>query len=190
MKHFESYLYSKLSAYDPMVRILDKEDVMQEIRFAILTAEEGELFRVASSLIRRLARDFGYSRRKGKDNFEAFYRENAIPYDPAQEALLQEVEDLYLTGDMTAREIAQHYNIKFNNALAKMLCEVFQKAMGRGGIFIKDVQSQRFYPNGKLHSLAIRNKRNIAYAELLKKSRHLPAFPLLDSTVDNRPKLL
>lgn len=133
MKHFESYLYSKLSAYDPMVRILDKEDVMQEIRFAILTAEEGELFRVASSLIRRLARDFGYSRRKGKDNFEAFYRENAIPYDPAQEALLQEVEDLYLTGDMTAREIAQHYNIKFNNALAKMLCEVFQKAMGRGG---------------------------------------------------------
>lgn len=71
---------------------------MQEIRFAILTAEEGELFRVASSLIRRLARDFGYSRRKGKDNFEAFYRENAIPYDPAQEALLQEVEneDKYL----------------------------------------------------------------------------------------------
>lgn len=106
---------------------------MQEIRFAILTAEEGKLFRVASSLIRKLARDCGYSRRMGKDNFEAFYREYEMPYDPAQEALLQEVEDLYIAGDMTAREIAQHYNIKFNNALAKRLCEVFPKSMGRGG---------------------------------------------------------
>lgn len=113
MKHFESYLYSKLSAYDPMVRILDKEDVMQEIRFAMLTAEQGELFRVASGLIRKLARNCGYSRRKGKDNFEAFYRELAIPYDPAQEALLQEIEDLYIAGDMSARELAEHYHIKF-----------------------------------------------------------------------------
>lgn len=116
-----------------MVRILDKEDVMQEIRFAMLTAEQGELFRVASSLIRKLASDCGYSRRKGKDNFEAFYREYEMPYDPAQEALLQEVEDLYIAGDMTAREIAQHYNIKFNNALAKRLCEVFPKHLGHGG---------------------------------------------------------
>ena len=129
MKHFESYLYSKLSAYDPMVRILDKEDVMQEIRFAMLTAEQGELFRVASGL----ARNCGYSRRKGKDNFEAFYRELAIPYDPAQEALLQEIEDLYIAGDMSARELAEHYHIKFNNSLAKMLCEVFPKSLGRGG---------------------------------------------------------
>lgn len=106
---------------------------MQEIRFAILTAEEGELFRVSSSLIRRLARDFGYSRRKGKDNFEAFYRESAIPYDADQEALLQEVEDLYIAGDMTARELAQHYNIKFNNSLAKLLCKVFPKHLGHGG---------------------------------------------------------
>lgn len=133
MKHFESYLYSKLSAYDPVVRMLDKEDVMQEIRFAMLTAEQGELFRVASGLIRKLARDCGYSRRMGKDNFEAFYRESAIPYDADQEALLQEVEDLYIAGDMTARELAEHYDIKFNNSLAKMLCEVFPKAMGRGG---------------------------------------------------------
>ena len=133
MLQFESYIYHRLSAYDPVVHFLEKEDVMQEIRFAILTAEEGKLFRVASSLIRKLARDCGYSRRKGKDNFEAFYRENAMPYDPTQELLLQEVEDLYIASDMTAREIAQHYNIKFNNALAKRLCEVFPKAMGRGG---------------------------------------------------------
>lgn len=133
MLQFESYIYHRLSAYDPVVHFLEKEDVMQEIRFAILTAEEGKLFRVASSLIRKLARDCGYSRRMGKDNFEAFYREYEMPYDPAQEALLQEVEDLYIAGDMTAREIAQHYNIKFNNALAKRLCEVFPKSMGRGG---------------------------------------------------------
>lgn len=106
---------------------------MQEIRFAILTADKGELFRVASSLIRKLARDCGYSRRKGKDNFEAFYRENAMPYDPTQELLLQEVEDLYIASDMTARELAEHYHIKFNNSLAKMLCEVFPKSLGRGG---------------------------------------------------------
>lgn len=89
MQQFESYIYSKLAAYNPLVHCLEKEDVMQEIRFAILTAKQGEVFRVASTLIRRLARDCGYSRRKGKDNFEAFYRENAMPYDPAQEALLQ-----------------------------------------------------------------------------------------------------
>ena len=133
MLQFESYIYSKLAAYNPVVCFLEKEDVMQEIRFAILTAKQGEVFRVASTLIRRLARDCGYSRRKGKDNFEAFYRESAIPYDPTQEALLQEVEDLYIAGDMTARELAEHYNINFNNSLAKLLCEVFPKAMGRGG---------------------------------------------------------
>lgn len=133
MLQFESYIYSKLAAYNPVVCFLEKEDVMQEIRFAILTAKQGEVFRVASTLIRRLARDCGYSRRKGKDNFKAFYRESAIPYDPTQEALLQEVEDLYIAGDMTARELAEHYNIKFNNALAKRLCEVFPKSMGRGG---------------------------------------------------------
>ena len=91
------------------------------------------MFRVASTLIRRLARDCGYSRRKGKDNFEAFYRESAIPYDPTQKALLQEIKDLYIASDMTARELAEHYNINFNNSLAKLLCEVFPKAMGRGG---------------------------------------------------------
>lgn len=133
MQQFESYIYSKLAAYNPLVHFLEKEDVMQEIRFAILTAKQGEVLRVASSLIRRLARDFGYSRRKGKDNFEAFYRENAMPYDPTQEVLLQEIENLYLAGDMTARELAEHYNINFNNSLAKLLCEVFPKAMGRGG---------------------------------------------------------
>ena len=133
MLQFESYIYSKLAAYNPLVHCLEKEDVMQEIRFAILTADKGELFRVASSLIRKLARDCGYSRRKGKDNFEAFYRENAMPYDPTQELLLQEVEDLYIASDMTARELAEHYHIKFNNSLAKMLCEVFPKSLGRGG---------------------------------------------------------
>lgn len=133
MLQFESYIYSKLAAYNPLVHCLEKEDVMQEIRFAILTADKGELFRVASSLIRKLARDCGYSRRKGEDNFEAFYRENALPYDAEQEALLQEVEDLYIAGDMTARELAEHYNINFNNSLAKLLCEVFPKSLGRGG---------------------------------------------------------
>jgi hypothetical protein len=128
---FVSIIYKHLLRFDSRISLIDVEDCKQEIRFALLTSKKEEVFKVASRLVQSLLSSYGYSRRKGKDNFSIFYTDSQ--FTEIEEKVLQEIEILYLEQNMTAREIAHCFNIEYNNSLQKILCACFPKQMGKGG---------------------------------------------------------
>lgn len=71
---FETHIYRCLLRFNPIIDFLDKSDVMQEIRIAILTCKEEEsAYRVAAKQAYRLATEYGYSKKMGEDNFQQYY---------------------------------------------------------------------------------------------------------------------
>lgn len=115
-----------LKRYDETVAWLPEQDVLQEIRIALfLSKNDREAFRAASSAVRRLAADYGYSRRKGKDRFEPFY-EN-VEFSEKERDAISDIEVAYLVEGNTARYIAERYGIEYTNRLQKILCACFPK---------------------------------------------------------------
>lgn len=134
MKYSEKFvnrIYRDIKGYDYRLTYVDADDCKQEIRFALITARPDQIYRVAHRLIDNLLRDYGYSRKKGKDNFEAFYSEPE--FSDIEKEILNQIEQLYLNEDRTAKEIAAIFDIEFNNKLQKLLCACFPKQMGKGG---------------------------------------------------------
>lgn len=130
-ERFVNRIYRDIKRYDFRLNYINTEDCKQEIRFALLTAKTAQIYRVAHRLLDNLLRDYGYSRKKGKDNFEPFYSEPEFSDD--EKEILNQIEQLYLNEDRTAKEIAEIFDIEFNNKLQKILCACFPKQMGKGG---------------------------------------------------------
>ena len=128
---FVNRIYFDIKRYDYRLNYIPKEDCLQEIRFALLTARPEQIYRIAHRLIDNLLSDYGYSRKKGKDNFKPFYSEPEFSDD--EKEILNQIEQLYLNEDRTAKEIAAIFDIEFNNKLQKILCLCFPKQMGKGG---------------------------------------------------------
>jgi len=130
-ERFVNRIYRDIKMYDYRLNYIDADDCKQEIRFALLTARTEQIYRVAHRLIDNLLSDYGYSRKKGKDNFEIFYSE--LEFSDDEKEILNQIEQLYLIEDRTAKEIAAIFDIEFNNKLQKILCTCFPKQMGKGG---------------------------------------------------------
>jgi hypothetical protein len=131
---FESFvyrIYKDLKRFDQRINYVEKADVLQEIRFALLTARKEQIYRVAHRLVDNLLSDYGYSRKKGKDNFQPFYSEPE--FSDTEKEVLEQIEKLYLNENHTAKDIAIIFDIEFNNQLQKILCACFPKQMGKGG---------------------------------------------------------
>ena len=109
--------------YDKRLLFIPEEDVKQEIRIAILTAPKEQVYRVARQLCERLASDYGYSRKKGKDQFAEFYKVESITAE--QEALLTALESAYQS--KTVKQICAEYNVPFSNRVQKLFTKNFPK---------------------------------------------------------------
>jgi radical SAM superfamily enzyme YgiQ (UPF0313 family) len=94
MERFVNHIYRALLRYNEAIEFVEKEDVKQEIRFAILTAKPGFVYRVASKLVYNLIRDYGFSRKMGKDQFDAFYQ--SLELTDEQKKIIQEIENSIL----------------------------------------------------------------------------------------------
>jgi len=128
MKH---KLYKYLT-YNILLRYIPYEDIMQELSIVeYLYSDFTIARRAAVNALYRLAADYGFSRKKGKDNFAAFY--NTVELTEEENKVIDDIECLYIYKNFTAREIAQIYNIEFNNKFAKILNQLFPKNMGLGG---------------------------------------------------------
>ena len=125
MEKFVNRIYNDLCRFNPLFRYIEKEDVNQEIRFALLTAKQEYIYRVASKLCYNLATDYGFSRKKGKDNFEPFYKQPEFTQEELE--LINNIEEYYLEQDHTARETAAKYGFEHNNKTAKLLASCFPK---------------------------------------------------------------
>ena len=125
MERFVNKIYKDLCFYNPLFNILDKEDMKQEIRFAIITAEQDFIYKVAARLCYNLATDYGFSRKKGKDNFTAFYQQPEFTETELQ--LLSDIEKYYQIEDHTGKETAEKFNFKYDNKTAKLLAACYPK---------------------------------------------------------------
>ena len=127
------YKLYKYLRYNPLLQYLPYEDVMQELSIVeFLYSDFKKARRAAVNAIYRLSVDLGFSRKKGKDNFQPFYAEKA-ELSGEEKALLDNIEYLYLDKDLTAREIATIYSCEYNNNFQKVLHNLFPKGKGRGG---------------------------------------------------------
>ncbi len=126
---FKLYKYLR---FNPLIHLLPYEDVMQELAIIeYLYLDFKEARRAANNAIYRLATKYGFSRKKGKDNFMPFYQKYELSDE--EKSVINNIENLYINNGLTAREVATIYNIEFNNQFAKILNSLFSKDMGLGG---------------------------------------------------------
>ena len=59
MQNKEQYVYNCLKRVNPRVAYVPLEDVMQEIRYALLVSGEEDFLRVSARLVNRLIRAYG-----------------------------------------------------------------------------------------------------------------------------------
>ena len=135
---FVKYIYSCICRYDKRIFCIDKDDVLQEIRYACLVSNKDDVFRTARNAVERLLCDYGYSRKKGKDNFEPYYeilgmQQEYFCDEEEKIKLLSLLEQLYIVENKTVREIAEIFGVEYNIKLQKIFGKVFPKGFGRGG---------------------------------------------------------
>lgn len=69
--------------------------------------------------------DYGYSKKKGKDNFKPFYSQPE--FTEKELKILSAIEQYYQIEDHSARETCEKFRIKHNNKIAKILASCFPK---------------------------------------------------------------
>ena len=143
----EDYIYNKMIIYDPALRLVPKEDAMQEIRIAIFlsTKDYESEFKKAARLINSLKRDYGFSRKKGKDNFLPFYSHDC-EYDKRIADTMDEIEDLYIKRGLTCRQVCEYFGVQYTPRIQKAIHMVFPKGLSHGG----DRRSKSFKKLGSL----------------------------------------
>lgn len=124
MEKHVNFIYNKITSFNPLVKHLCKDDVLQEIRIAIFTSTQS--FKEAGININRLAKEYGFSRKKGKDNFHKFYQY----YEPEND-FIKYIESIYI--DHTCREVCTILQIDYNKRIQKLFHQVFPKNAGWGG---------------------------------------------------------
>jgi len=124
-------IYLDLLRYNYRIGLIPKEDVLQEIRIAGLDSDKDSIYKRSSSQVHRLLAEYGFSEKKGKDNFYAFYEDRG--FSEKEQSILDQIERFYLNENRTAREIAAIYDIDYNNKLQKILHQCFPKNLGKGG---------------------------------------------------------
>ncbi len=121
-----------LIKYDNRILLIPIEDVLQEIRIAIITVEYANVYKESSKNVQRLLSEYGYSRKKGKDNFEPYYEDNeSLPEELYQ--VIDKIKYLYLDKGLSAKQIAIIFDIPYSNKLQKALFNLFPKGLGWGG---------------------------------------------------------
>lgn len=131
MEKFVSKIYKDLKFYNEAIGFIPVDDVKQEIRFAIITARPEHVYRVASRLVYSLLTDYGFSRKKGKDNFAPFYEQTEISDE--EKDLLDAVDNLYRRQNLTAREVAETLNCEYTQSFQKLMHLCFPKGLAHGG---------------------------------------------------------
>jgi len=128
---YVKYLYYRIKERDIRVSYIPAEDVLQEIRIAILLANDDKYFNHANNAVYHLLCAYGYSKKKGKDSEFSDFDTESISEDSWR--LIDMIEDLYRIKGYSAKQIAIIFDIQYSNNLKKALFNLFPKNMGRGG---------------------------------------------------------
>lgn len=122
------HLYFSLLRYNKLIRLLNRDDVEQELQYSIL--QPGNVYRNASRNVARLAKEYGFSRKMGVDKMYHF-DDNQLSDE--QEVALDKLSFLYVEKGLTVKEMCYLFNIEYSNKIQKLFCAVFPKGLGLGG---------------------------------------------------------
>lgn len=131
----ENYIYKYVTTYDARIKNIPREDVMQEIRYALLIAREGDIFRECSRSVYRLLRDYGY-RVKGKEArlADGYDVPDAEP-DPKDyeqdDERLEYIRHLYMDEKYSVLQICGQFKVSHYAMARKLFTQVFPKKKRR-----------------------------------------------------------
>jgi hypothetical protein len=146
---FTRIIFRYVAAFDGRVYLIPREDVLQEIRIAQLTAEQHTVFRVASHNVYNLLCDYGFSRKKGKDAFDGkrLYDDSDSFLSVEAENQLRIIEFLYIKNDFTAAKLCDFFSVPLTNKIVKSLNRLFPKGGVRSGMTGSSVPYDEFLAN-------------------------------------------
>jgi hypothetical protein len=129
----EYKLYSCLARFDYRVRLIPREDVLQEMRYALLTEKDLHMIhRVAWRMFRRLLRDYGYaclSHETGKREvpFSDFRFPEVEPELPDSDSKADLLFNLYVVENYTASKICKRLGIPYSDKIRDLFKYAYKK---------------------------------------------------------------
>lgn len=127
-------IYNSLARYDERIKLVPREDVIQEILYSICIAGNDNVWRIASRQVYKLLSDYGYSRKKGKDRFDAERLFDDYTLSVESQNMLRVVRFLYVDNNYTAKEVCRFFGAEVTPYISKMLSKVFKKGGSRAGM--------------------------------------------------------
>ncbi len=122
-------IFKTLVKQNPTISLIPAEDVLQEIRISLyIKTDFFEALKLAGKQVCKLVAEYGFSRKKGKDNFVEISE-----LTEEQKDLLNKIEDLYINNNLTSKEVCNTLKVEWNTTTATLLAKVFPKNMGKGG---------------------------------------------------------
>jgi hypothetical protein len=117
------YIYNCLKKHNPVLRNY-KEDVLQEINYAIFVCpEEKEALRLSNRLCCKMMRQLGYNSERAKE----IYKERCLSAQSAEEGdndLIEEISRLYSAG-CSANEICSRFGVRYDKKINSLLIAAF-----------------------------------------------------------------
>jgi hypothetical protein len=95
------------------------------------SADLKSVLRESSKNVYRLLCDYGFSRKKGKDNFSMFYKKTSLSDE--QKTQIDAIERIYIEENLTARDLCGVFGVDYNKRIQKLLHSVFPKGLRHGG---------------------------------------------------------
>jgi hypothetical protein len=119
----ERYIFNCLKKFNPLLKNY-KEDVLQEIRYAILVSpNEREALRLSNRLCKRMLRQYGHTSELAKE----IYKERCLSAQCTEESeseVIEEVKRLYNAGLQT-NEICRRFGVKYDKKINSLLISIF-----------------------------------------------------------------
>jgi hypothetical protein len=123
----EEYIYKCIARYDFRIQMIPREDVMQEIRYALLVAKDKEAIRLASRMLMRLLKDFGYGCRDNRKEIclESFVIPETEP--DGEDSRLELIFDLYVTKGYSARRVCEYFHVPYSRSIQDLFGQAICK---------------------------------------------------------------
>lgn len=136
-KKYVNYVLFRFQMRDPRFEFVKNSIFAEDFKSAIIEGfleakNDKDAWRLSRRNCERLFASIDYSKHRiVRDKFTGFFEDT--DHSDIEWDALEWIEVNYQNGNFTAREVAQYFNVKFNNRFAKLLHFSFPKNMGLGG---------------------------------------------------------
>lgn len=140
---FANGIYRQMCRYHSQLECIPRDDVMQEIRIALLTCEEDNVWEVSQRNIRQLLKMYGYSELYRIWSGELCPHRLESMSEPTltqeQEELIDRIEELYVVQNLSGKDVALYFGRELTPSISNCLQRCFPKyRQGKAIPYTKD----------------------------------------------------